>query len=203
MASEYGPNSQALRVAMASELASYALSPNRHFSNGTAMPSSFTDLEAVHRKNASNDAFLPAHVDDADRVNDRAVGPRGSATPQQVAMPPDLQGVRSEVNDNQGLAAGAATKIESFDTRNEVTRNADGTVSTKRSQVKANVRQLRDDVTNMGENAKELWNDSKERAAEDAKAREARIANSERVKAIESTPEVPTMGPNSGKRRKP
>jgi len=203
LASEYGPNSQALRVAMASELASYALSPNRHFSDGTAMPSSFTDLEAVHRKNASNDALLPAHVDDADRVNDRAVGPRGRATPGQVATPPDLQSVRSELNDKQALAADAANKIDSFDTRNEITRNADGTVSTKRSQVKANVRQLRDDVTNMGENAKEFWNDSKERAAEDAKAREARIADSERVKAIESTPEVPTMGPNSGKRRKP
>ena len=55
----------------------------------------------------------------------------------------------------------------------------------------------------MGENAKELWNDSKERAAEEANARAARIATSNLVKAIESTPEVPTMGPNSGKRKKP
>lgn len=203
LASEYGPNSQALRVAMASELASYALTPNRHFSDGTAMPSSFTDLEAVHRKDASNDAFLSSNVDDRDRVNDLAVGPKGRATPQAVTMPSELQGVRNAVEAQQGLATDAADKFDTYDTRNDVIRNQDGTVSTKRSQVKANVRQLRDDVTNMGENAKELWSDSKERAAEEAKARAARIANSERVKAIESTPEVPTMGPNSGKRRQP
>jgi conjugal transfer mating pair stabilization protein TraG len=203
LASEYGPNSQALRVAMASELASYAVSPNRHFSDGTAMPSSFTDVEAAHRKSASNDAFLAGRVDNTDRLNERAVGPVGRRTPQQVTTPSELQGVRSQVDAQQGLAKDAADKFDTYDTRNEVTRNQDGTVSTKGSQLKANVRQLRDDVTNMGENAKELWNDSKERAAEEANARAARIATSNRVKAIESTPEVPTMGPNSGKRKKP
>lgn len=203
LASEYGPNSQALRVAMASELASYSLSPNRHFSDGTAMPTSFTDLEAVHRRNESNDTFLRSNVDDADRVNDRAVGPRGRATPQQVTMPAALQGVRSEVSDKHVVATEAENKFDSFDTRNEVTRSADGTATTKRSHVKANVRQLRDDMVNMEQNAEELWTRSKEEAAAEAAAREARIANSERVKAIEATPEVPSMGPNSGKRRKP
>jgi conjugal transfer mating pair stabilization protein TraG len=188
---------------MASELASYALSPNRHFSDGTAMPTSFAEIEAVHRKDASNDAFLRSKIDDADRANDRAVGPKVHSAPLPVTTPPDLQGLRGAVNDKQGLSTDAAERIEGFDARNEVTRNPDGTVSTKRSQVKANVRQLRDDMVNMEQNAEELWSKSKEEAAAETAAREARIANSPRVKAIEATPEVPTMGPSSGKRRNP
>lgn len=203
LASEYGPNSQALRVAMASELASYALSPNRHFSDGTAMPSSFAEVEAVHQRDASNDAFLRSKVDDADRANDRSIGRNAHSSPLPVPTPPDLQGVRRAVNDKQGLSTDAAEKIEGFDARNEVTRSADGTVSTKRSQAKANVRRLRDDMVNMEQNAEELWSKSKEEAEAEAAAREARIASSPRVKAIEATPEVPTMGPNSGKRRNP
>ena len=135
-------------------------------------------------------------------ANDRAVGPTGRTKPQQVTQPTQLQDVRSDVNDSQSLAKEAADKVDTYDTRNEITREADGVVGTKRSHLVKNVRQLRDDVTNMGENAKELWNDSKERAAEEAKAREARIANSERVKAIEATPEVPPMLPSDGKRGK-
>jgi len=188
---------------MASELASYALSPNRHFSDGTAMPSSFAEVEAVHQRDASNDAFLRSKVDDADRANDRAIGRNAHSSPLPVAMPPDLQGVRGAVNDKQGLSTDAAEKIERFDARNEVTRNPDGTVSTKRSQVKANVRRLRDDMVNMEQDAEDLWSKSKEEAEAEAAAREARIAISPRVKAIEATPEVPTMGPNSGKRRNP
>jgi conjugal transfer mating pair stabilization protein TraG len=202
LASEYGPNSQALRVAMASELASYSLSPNRHFSDGTAMPSSFADLETVHQKNASNDAFLPSRVDESDRANDRVVGPRGRATPQTVTPPPELQGVRTDVNGNP-LAKDAATSFDTYDTRNEVTRHDDGTVSTNRSQVKKNVQQLHGDMVAMQQNAEELWNKSKEEGEAEAAARQARIASSERVKSIEATPEVPSMGPNSGKRRKP
>jgi len=203
LASEYGPNSQALRVAMASELANYSLSPNRHISDGTAMPSSFTDLEAVHRKNASNDTFSSSRVDDVDRANDLALGPTGRVAPQKATSPSGLQGIRSEVDDTQPLATDTANKFYSFDARNEITRNADGTVSTKRSQVRQNVRHLRDDVVNMEQNAEELWSKSKEEAAAEATAREARIAKSERVKAIEATPEVPRMAPSSGKRKRP
>jgi len=202
LASEYGPNSQALRVAIASELATYSLSPNRHFSDGTAMPSSFTDLEVVHRKNASSDPLLQSRIDNANRANDRVIGRTGRTKPQEINLPPQLQGIRSEVDDSQGLAKEAASKFDSYDARNEVTRDTDGTVGTKRSHLIKNARQLRDDVTNMGQNAKELLNDSKERAAEEAKAREERIANSERTKAIEATPEVPRMHPYDGKRGK-
>lgn len=58
-------------------------------------------------------------------------------------------------------------------------------------------------MVNMQQNAEELWTKSKEEAAAEAKARETRISNSERVKAIEATPEVPSMQPNAGKRKKP
>ena len=54
------------------------------------------------------------------------------------------------------LRSRAGSAAETFDTRNEITRNPDGTISTRRSQMLGNARQLRDDVANMAENASDL-----------------------------------------------
>ena len=202
LASQYGPSSQALRVAMDSEIANYSMTPQRHFSDKTALPASFTDLKAVHQKDVDDRIFQQSRVDEADLLNDRAIGPKQSTAPHHSKTPSAITGVRSEVVEKQSIASDVTGKFDTYDTRNDVTRNSDGTIGTKRSQIKQNARQLRDDVTNAAESAKELLTGPKSHTTDEAKARGATISNSERMKAIESTPEVPVMRPNDGKRKK-
>jgi nitrogen fixation/metabolism regulation signal transduction histidine kinase len=92
-------------------------------------------------------------------------------------------------------------EIHGFDARNQITRNADGTVGTQKSQLLSNTRQIRDDVTNVVENAKEVWEAAAAESEQERKAREERIANSELMRSREATKEVPTMLPPSGRKR--
>lgn len=200
LASEYGPASQALRVAMASELANYALTPTRHFSDGAAMPSSFVDLQTMHQRDKTHEAFDPGRVEAVNRQNDQAVGTRRGPVASAVDVPTELQGVRAGVNGRQGVAAEASNAVDSFDSRNEIKRDPDGSVSTRRSLAATNARNLQADASAMAENAQDVMSAARERALEEAKAREDRAKTSERVRSIEATPEVPTMLPKGPKR---
>ena len=115
-------------------------------------------------------------------------------------MPAALGGVRSDVTSRAAAAAGTPTAANTFDQRNEITRNPDGTVGTKRSQVLGNARQLREDVTNMKDNARDLIADGSSQALTAAEEARARNAQSQRAHDIDSTSEVPPMLPSGGKR---
>jgi hypothetical protein len=56
-------------------------------------------------------------------------------------------------------------------------------------------------VTNVVENAKEVWEAAAAESEQERKAREERIANSELMRSREATKEVPTMLPPSGRKR--
>ena len=198
LAAQYGPSSQALRVAMDSEIANYSLSPQRHFSDKTAMPASFADLKAVHQKDVGDRVFQPSRVDEADLLNDRATGPKRSTTPQQVLTPSAINGVRSDVDAKQSIASDAAGKFDTYDSRNDVVRHPDGTISPKSSQAIANASRLGADMVSLEQDAET----SIAEAVAKAKMREAKLEDSERMKAIRATPEVPAMMPNSGKKKK-
>ena len=198
LAAEYGPSRQALRVAMDSEIANYSLSPQRHFSDSTAMPASFKDLKTVHKKNVDDDVFLQSRVDEADHVNDRAVGPKRNAAPSQVKTSSAIRGVRSDIDEKQSIAADAAGKFDTYDSRNDVVRHPDGPISSKRSQEEANASRLRADI-GLEQNPEAAIADAHAKA----KMREAKFEDSERIKSKRATSEVPTMMPNSGKKKKP
>jgi len=163
MAADYGENSQALQMAIASELATRALPPTRHFSDGSAAPSSFDDVRTAHRSDANGTAFSRVATDDNRAANDgrvrRVIGGGRSGTvpdasPQESAA--ELGRVRGDVDSARTrVVNGAQSRVGSFDDRNEITRDADGTVGTRKSLVLKNARQVRDDVQNLGENVKE------------------------------------------------
>lgn len=200
LAAEYGPQSQALRIAMASEIANYSTTPTRYFSDGSVAPSSGSDVTAAHNGHLQSSVFDPARVSDADRRHDGAVGPRARRTPGEPAPAEEISNVRRDIV-NSPLGANVDNEIQGFDARNQITRNADGTVGTQKSQLLSNTRQIRDDVTNVVENAKEVWDAASAESEQARKAREERIANSELVRSREATKEVPTMLPPSGKKR--
>jgi conjugal transfer mating pair stabilization protein TraG len=180
LASEYGSDSLALQAAMASELASRALPPTRTAS-GSALPTTFDDVRSIASTNKDDAIFSGAPL----------VAPQPSGALAQVQS--DLQRRRTEAESRETAAA-------TFDARNDIVRNPDGTVSTKRSQQLGNLRQLRDDAATLAENARELLDVGPDAALREANEARARQEASERSRAIQATPEIPRMTPKSGKR---
>jgi conjugal transfer mating pair stabilization protein TraG len=201
LAHEYGSDSLALQAAMASELASRALPPTRTAS-GSALPSSFSELGSVAAQARSDPIFSTDRVVRADAANDKTVGRRiTTATVVAPDVSARLSEVQGDLADRLDKAATRQSPAAGFDERNEIVRNPDGTVTTKKSQQLGNLRQLRDDASALAENAKgllDVGSDSARRSAEEARARQE---SSERSRAIQETSEVPRMTPNSGKRR--
>ena len=93
-----------------------------------------------------------------------------------------------------------AATLESSGTKVQIARNPDGTVGTKRSQMLGNARQLREDVANMKDNARDLIADGSSQALIAAEEARARNAQSQRARDTDSTSEVPQMLPGGGKR---
>lgn len=202
LAAQYGSDSAALQAAMASELATHSLQPTRV--SGAALPSSFADLRAARDASLNDPVFSRDRVQAADQANDQAAGPRISGRGlQPPAADPQLSGVRDDLRGQVAAAASTPTASETFDSRNEIVRNPDGTVTTRKSGLVGNARQLRDDVKAVGNNAKELLDGAEADAAlKAAEASRARQADSPLARDIEATREVPTMLPNSGRRAK-
>jgi conjugal transfer mating pair stabilization protein TraG len=203
LASEYGSDSLALQAAMTSELATRALPPTRDSSSASALPASFSDINASRQVDLADPLFSRSRVGAADKSNDRSAAPGiGTRTLAAPDVPEAVRGLRNDVSSRTAAAGTAPSAAATFDARNEITRNPDGTVSTRRSQVLGNARQLRDDVSNLADSAGELVAGAPDRAAAAAAQARARNAESQRARDIEATPEVPTMLPMDGKRKK-
>jgi hypothetical protein len=116
-------------------------------------------------------------------------------------VPARLSEAQGDLASRLEEAATRQSPTAGFDERNEIVRNPDGTVTTKKSQQLGNIRQLRDDASALAENAKDLLGVGSEAAMRSAEESRARQDSSERSRAIQETAEVPRMTPNSGKRR--
>ena len=201
LAAEYGSDSLALQAAMASELASRALPPTRTMS-GSALPSTFSDVRDINRTNSADPIFANARIQVADSANDRSVGSRIATSDLRapVASSP-LSQVRDDVSRQVGDGNVRPTQASTFDERNQIVRNQDGTISTRKSQVLGNARQLRGDAAALAENAKALLDGGADSALEVAAEARERQTGTERARAIEATKEVPTMLPKGGRRQ--
>lgn len=201
LAAEYGSDSLALQAAMASELASRALPPTRT-APGTALPSTFSDVRTVSRSNNSDPIFAKDKVTSVDAANDRTVGTRIGTSPlTPPSVPVRLDQVRDDVDAQARDANARPTQASTFEKRNEIIRNPDGTVSTRRSQVLRDARQLRDDAAALAENARAVIEDGPAAALRSAEEARKRQADSPREKAIDATPEIPTLMPRGGRRK--
>ena len=109
---------------------SQGLRPNRSFSDGASLPSSFDD---VHRRQRLESAAPELNPDVAAKARDqsRRVSAFGNASPS-VPETPSPSTARSEI---QGRAAEIRAQAESsqrgFDSKAEIVRAPDGTVTTK------------------------------------------------------------------------
>ncbi|MEO8248234.1 MAG: conjugal transfer protein TraG N-terminal domain-containing protein [Burkholderiales bacterium] len=154
LAAQYGSGSQALQIAMASELASHALPPTHRFSTGSALPSTFDEVNAAHNfSRISDPALAPGVVDGAGTANARSVR-AGAPTAVGIAegrlvSAHSPSAIRREISSSGAqLRDQAARAGDDFEARNEIVRSTDGTVTSKKSQMMQNARQLRDDFGN-------------------------------------------------------
>ncbi len=201
LAARYGPDSLALQAAMSSELASRALPPLRALS-GAALPWTFVGVREVKERNDADPALSLERVSAADTDSDRALGRRiGTRDLVPPSAPSGLNHVRDIINGSIAERNAKPTAASTFDQRNEIMRNPDGTVSSRKSQATGNLRQIRDDAWAMYENAKEglasLGGTERRRTEEDSD----RLTRSERQRAINATPDVPPTAPADGKLR--
>ena len=177
LAQEYGNSTQALQIALANELATYALPPTRNFKDGSVAPSSAEDLRALHAAQANEPQYQSSAVDTAARTNQAKLTtkPTGDKKPLHAA-PSNAQSnraaetdathrgdgredLRHEITDDRDRLKGQTqVEYDSFDKRHEIKRHQDGTVSSNKSEVVKNANQIKDDATRLLENAKQFLN---------------------------------------------
>ena len=132
-AEQYGGTSAAAHSMMDAELARQGLRPTRTFSDGTALPASFDQVNVLHKQGRHDGALTP-RVDETKHTNDALVvghRPKTSTTrPSAVGQPPirsELQSAREELRGQTASAAG------SFDSKAQIVETPDGTLKSKRS----------------------------------------------------------------------
>jgi conjugal transfer mating pair stabilization protein TraG len=144
-AERYGGSSAAAFAMLDAELARQGLRPNSSFSDGAALPSSFDD---VHRRQQLGSAAPELNPDVAAKARGQSsrVSAFGNASPSVPEVPAPST-ARSEV---QGRAAEIRAQAESsqrgFDSKAEIVRAPDGTVTTKKSLLLQSSRQVGKDA---------------------------------------------------------
>ncbi|WP_295637485.1 conjugal transfer protein TraG N-terminal domain-containing protein [uncultured Methylibium sp.] len=153
-AERYGGDSAAAATLLDAELARQGLRPSRSFSDGAALPTSFEDLRNRWAASASDPALNPDLV--ARNAQNRGAVARALGSEPPPASEQPRPGIRPEV-----ALSGAAIREQAdrsrrgFDAEAEVSRSADGTVSTKKSLLLQSGRQVAADAGATLDEAKE------------------------------------------------
>jgi conjugal transfer mating pair stabilization protein TraG len=144
-AERYGGDSAAAATLLDAELARQGLRPSRSFSDGAALPASFQDLRDQWAASASDPALNPDLA--ARNAQNRGAVARALGSDPPITSEQARPSIRPEV----GLG-GAAIREQmdrsrrGFDAETEVSRSADGTVSTKKSLLLQSGRQVAADA---------------------------------------------------------
>ncbi|MBT9599085.1 MAG: conjugal transfer protein TraG N-terminal domain-containing protein [Vitreoscilla sp.] len=129
---EYGGDSAAAHALMDAELARQGLRPNRSFSDGSALPSSFGDIRERFDQSRTEPG-LDASLETTHRRYDARVASRRAAAPADATLPPasnfraDIQDAGTRIQGQTGSATGR------FDAKAEIVETPDGTLKSKKS----------------------------------------------------------------------
>jgi conjugal transfer mating pair stabilization protein TraG len=134
-AEQYGGDSVAAHTMMESELARQGLRPNKAFSDGAALPSSFGTVREAYDKERA-DGILSSPMESARQANDaRVTGERASTaptTPRREGMSP----IRTEIQAAHAHLQGrAGSAIGGFDAKAEIVKTPDGALQSRKSLV--------------------------------------------------------------------
>lgn len=155
---QYGGDSASAFVLLDSELARQALRPNRIFSDGTAIPVSFADVENRHMAHANDPALNPPiqarDHDNRGQVANKSA-PRLNAPPPEQPATGGLSTVREHVaKEGASLQEHGASARTRFDQKTEIVTTPDGTLSSTKSLMKQTGKQVVEDGSNTVDNTK-------------------------------------------------
>ena len=155
---QYGGNSAAAHSLMSSELARRSLVPNRQFTDGTALPVSFSEIRREHQRQREDSELGPdvTGVHRAGQQTTRRFGSSGTTQPNAPTASPMRDEIRSR---HQEVRSQAGSDQAGFDARSEVIHTEDGTLASRRSLLKQSAKQVKDDAGTTYDNAKEAVRD--------------------------------------------
>jgi conjugal transfer mating pair stabilization protein TraG len=169
-AEEYGGNSVAAFAMMDSELGRQGLSPNRTFSDGTAVPIGFGNIQALSEQ--LQDAVRRST--DASEINagHRQAVSTFDNTPGGIDADPPPASLRDEVrSQGERIRRQAATARDGFDEGAQIVETDDGTLASRKSLGMQSGKQVFEDGRIMAEEAKEKTQSLYQRAKEAIKKR--------------------------------
>ncbi len=157
-AEQYGGDSAAAFALFDSELARQGPRPNRVFSDGTALPTSFADIHDKFnrasddsRLNPDIDAINREHRGRASRINTPA--PSSTVSPSSSTIRSDIQAQGERIRDR-------TTAVDStFDANASIVKTPDGTLASKKSLLVGTIKQAAGDSGATIENAKDIAKD--------------------------------------------
>lgn len=153
-AEEYGGNSAAAFAMMEFELARQALSPNRTFSDGTAVPNSFDSIHARHTEQRG--AIAQADDVSVSHGRHRGIVPRFDNTPDDIKMDIEPSTLRDDVRGGGSQIRKKAEEARSgFDEDAQIVETEDGTLASRKSLGRQSGAQVFQDGRIMAEEAKE------------------------------------------------
>ncbi|CAM3345796.1 conjugal transfer protein TraG N-terminal domain-containing protein [Paracidovorax anthurii] len=158
-AEQYGGNSASARVLMEAELARQSLRPQSVFSDGTAVPTAFGELQAQHLRHSSDPDLTP---DLAARHHSNQGAVRrfgGTAQPaSDTVVPSSMRGTIRE--EGERIRAATSADQGTFDRKAQITKTPDGTLASKRSLMKQSVNQVKEDAAPLINDAKNAVKDA-------------------------------------------
>ena len=153
-AEQYGGDSASALSMFDAELARQGLRPNRVFSDGTALPSSFGDVRSLHDHQATDPALSPdlaaSHRQqrtEVSRSNQPAPDTRPYTNPSSLRN--DVKGRGNAIKSETGAAG------SSFDRKAEIVDTGDGTLATKKSLLAESGKQVFEDANASIDTAKQ------------------------------------------------
>jgi len=153
-AEQYGGDSASALSMFDAELARQGLKPNRVFTDGTALPSSFSDVRSLHDHQVADPALSPdlaaSHRQQRAKVS-RSNHPEPGTRPDTNPSPlrNDIQTQGNAIRNETGAAR------SSFDRKAEIVDTGDGTLVTRKSLLKQSGKQIVDDGEASVDNAKD------------------------------------------------
>lgn len=157
-AEQYGGDSAAAHALMESELARQSLRPNRIFSDGTALPTSFGAIRERHVQQQDEAALTP-DIDGLNRSNREQTSRFGNAAPTHRTAS-SASTIRNEIrtHGNQ-IRSDGASSLAGFDAKAEIIKTDDGTLASNKSLLVQSGKQVGKDAEASVDNVKGVAKD--------------------------------------------
>ena len=154
---QYGGNSAAAFALFDAELARQGVRPNRNFSDGTALPTSFEEIRTRHDHDGANSVLNP-DIAETNHEHHRQITRFNTSLPSAAGSP--HSGIRSDIQTHGTEIRKQTDSVnQEFDAKAGIAKTADGTLASKKSLLKRSVMQAAEDASTSIDNTKDAVRD--------------------------------------------